>query len=77
MTVTPMSKYTRLGALRYIDPKQWEKEIRAAMRGVANIQTAADKLGVSKRQLQRWLDELPEIERPAAGRRPKTGAVKQ
>lgn len=66
-----MPTITRLGALRVADRKKWEREIRAAMRNTATIQDAADALGVSKRQLQRWLDELPEIERPPEGRRPK------
>lgn len=63
-----MPTMTRLGALRVVDPKQWEREIRAAMRDTPTIQAAADKLEVSKRQLQRWLDELPAIERPPEGR---------
>lgn len=63
-----MSKITRLGALRVADPARWEKEIRAAMRNAPTTQHAADKLDVSKRQLQRWLDELPDIARPPEGR---------
>jgi hypothetical protein len=66
-----MSKITRMGALRVADPGRWEKEIRGAMKNTPTIQDAADKLGVSKRQLQRWLDELPDVARPPEGRRPK------
>jgi hypothetical protein len=50
-----------LGALRHVNPREWERRIRVAMRAAAGrIPAAAEQLGVSKRQLFRWLG-LPQF----------------
>ena len=58
-----MSRITRLGALRMVDPKAWAAEVRAALKDSNGfLDEAAEKLEVSRRQLQRWLaaDDMPE-----------------
>lgn len=59
---------TRVGLLKLTDKKAWEKEVRAAMGDGASIATAAAALGVSTRQLARWLAECPKIPRREGGR---------
>lgn len=60
---------SRLGALRVSNPDQWAKEVARAMKAArGNVGNAAESLGVSKRQLMRWLAELPEVPRSTPGR---------
>lgn len=62
-----------LGALRVVDPEKWSRAVRKAMRDAqGRVPTAAESLGVSPRQLFRWLDDplLHGIERAAQGTRP-------
>lgn len=60
---------SRLGALRITDRTRWVREISQTMTAArGNATEAAKALGVSKRQLMRWLAELPEIKRAAPGR---------
>jgi hypothetical protein len=64
-----MSKITPTGALRIVDPAKWEALVRREMkRADGRIPAAAEALGVSGRQLRRWLDELPDIDRAPPGR---------
>lgn len=67
-----MAQITELGALRVVDPKKWESTIRRAMREAeGHTVTAAEILGVSRRQLQRWLAELPDVPRLPPHRPPR------
>lgn len=60
---------TRLGALRLVDPARFEKELRRALRASGgHLAPAAEAIGVSTRQLARWLAELPDVPRAAPGR---------
>lgn len=62
---------SRLGALRIADNARWANEIRSAMRAAAGrVPAAAEALGVSARQLFRFLadDALADIPRAPAGR---------
>lgn len=53
-----MPMLTRLGGLRAADPKAWVREIAKAMKDSdGRIREAAKALGVSGRQLSRWLAE--------------------
>lgn len=52
---------SKLGAMRLTDPATFNEKIRSAMaRAKGRIPDAADALGVSARQLRRWLDS-PEL----------------
>lgn len=65
-----MPVFTKIGALRLINPKLWKEQIRQAMHDAdGRVGDAADKLGVSPRQLFRWLSSLPEIPRVENGTR--------
>lgn len=60
----------RIGALRVVDPAQWEREIRRAMsRAEGRIPDAAFHLGIHRRTLFRWLQEprLADVPRVAHG----------
>jgi hypothetical protein len=62
-----------LGALRVVDADKWARAVRKAMREAqGRVPAAAEALGVSTRQLFRWLDDprLQGIERAAQGTRP-------
>jgi ActR/RegA family two-component response regulator len=61
---------SELGALRVVDPVAWETRIRRELASAGgHIATAAKSLGVSVRQLSRWLAELPNVPRGVPGRR--------
>jgi hypothetical protein len=48
--------YTKMGALKVVDPTAWQKEIKKAMKNSkGRVKAAAESLGVSDRQLFRWL----------------------
>jgi hypothetical protein len=67
--MTHMSKISQVGALKIADPARWEVLVRREMkRADGRIPAAAESLGVSVRQLHRWLAELPDIERAPPGR---------
>lgn len=67
--MTPMSKISAVGALRIVDPAKWEATVRREMRKAeGRIPVAAEALGVSVRQLSRWLADLPDVPRAAPGR---------
>ncbi len=72
-----MGRLTRTGALRMVDPTAWVREVRGAMRAAeGRIPDAAKELGVSMRQLFRWLDDpaLRDVPRaPPALHREKRG----
>jgi hypothetical protein len=64
---------TELGALRRVDPAEWERRIRAAMdRAGLRIDVAAEMLGISRRQLFRWLNDerLSDVPRLPTGPEP-------
>jgi hypothetical protein len=59
------SRLSELGALRVLDPDKWARRVRAEMRKAGGrVPDAASALGVSVRQLYRWLDA-----KDAAGRK--------
>ena len=67
--MTPMSKISQVGALKIADPTKWEATVRREMKKAeGRIPVAAQALGVSVRQLTRWLAELPDVERASPGR---------
>lgn len=67
--MTPMSKITPIGAMKIADPARWEREvIRAMKQAGGRLAVAAEALGVSTRQLSRWLAEYPHIPRAEPGR---------
>jgi hypothetical protein len=62
---------SQMGALRVADPKEFERRLRLAMKAAdGRLPDAAEELGVSARQLSRWLAEFPEVDR-APAHRPK------
>jgi hypothetical protein len=64
-----MAGLTRMGALKIADPAAFERELRRTMLAAGGrIPAAAEALGVSVRQLSRWLAELPEVDRAKPGR---------
>jgi len=53
-----MPVLTQIGALKFVDRVAWKKQIRDAMKSVdGRVPDAAKALGVSDRQLFRWLAE--------------------
>jgi hypothetical protein len=49
-----------IGAMKVVDPKTWEANVRAAMKSAGGrIPEAAASLAVSTRTLFRWLAEAP------------------
>lgn len=51
---------TKIGSLKYSDPVKWTSEIYSALQASNGfLDDAADRLGVSKRQLIRWIKEQP------------------
>ena len=68
---------TRLGSLRIVDPSAFVREVQEALtRSNGAILAAASLLGVSQRQLLRWLADYPQITRRSPGRpaMPQTSA---
>ncbi len=64
-----MARITTMGALKIADPPKWEASLRREMkRAEGRIHVAAEALGVSVRQLSRWLAEHPDIPRCGPGR---------
>ncbi len=64
-----MAKISETGALKILDPAKWEALVRREMkRADGRIPVAAEALGVSVRQLHRWLSELQGVERAPPGR---------
>jgi transposase len=70
---------SELGALRVLDPEKWARKVRGAMRkSSGRVPDAAIELGVSVRQLYRWLGAKGEdgvalfenVERAGPGPRP-------
>jgi len=67
--MTPMSKISAMGALKIVDPSKFEATLRREMkRSDGYLAPCAEAMGVSKRQLARWLDEYPDIPRAPAHR---------
>jgi len=71
---------TELGALRIVDPKAWAKRVLDALREADGNRThAAAALGITHRQMMRWMQD-PLLERapePKPGNltgRPRTKA---
>lgn len=61
---------TTMGALKIADRATWERKLRMAMlRAKGSVPAAASALGVSRRQLERWLgeDAFSGLPRVAAG----------
>lgn len=59
-----------LGALRILDPEKWERAVRKAMVDAdGRIPDAAEALGVSLRQMYRWLadERFAGLERAPVG----------
>jgi len=59
-----------LGALRVVDPEAWEKAVRKAMKAAkGGLPEAAEALGITSRQLSRWLDDprLSDVPRAPVG----------
>ena len=55
---------TRVGALRLAAPATWLELVDGALRAESGrVPEAAERLGVSKRVLQRWLAQTPELGR--------------
>jgi transcriptional regulator with PAS, ATPase and Fis domain len=51
-------RITPAGALRIVDPAKWARAVKQAMRAAGGrVPEAAKALGVSRRQLYRWLME--------------------
>jgi hypothetical protein len=48
-------------ALRVLDPDGYRAKIRTALIETVSVQGAADKLGVPRRSLERWLEADPSI----------------
>jgi ActR/RegA family two-component response regulator len=64
-------RITPLGALKIVDPGEWERQIRAAMNhNDGRVREAAADLGVHSRTLWRWLQEpaFRNLERAPTGR---------
>lgn len=56
-----------IGGLRFWKPEEWEKTIRSAMaKADGRVEEAAKALGVSTRQLFRWLKEPTFADMPRA-----------
>lgn len=65
-----MPLMTQIGALKLLNPKEWQKRIESAMSEAGGrVGDAAQSLDVSARQLFRWLalPELSHIERVPVG----------
>lgn len=63
-------RMSKLGALRYLNPEEWERTIRKAMESSdGRVPEAAENLGVSSKQLWRMLKDprLADIERARTG----------
>lgn len=61
---------TVIGALKIADPKKWVSSIQAAMgKSQGRVPEAAHALGISPRQLWRWLEDprLSNVERAPTG----------
>lgn len=60
---------TPIGALKVADPVKWKATVRDALnKAGGRIAAAAEALGVSGRQLSRWLAEDPDLPRASPGR---------
>ena len=60
MAVAHTSEGRRLSALAVVDPPRWSAEIRGALvKHQGNVAKSADELGVSVRQLWRWIAKNP------------------
>lgn len=53
-----MQHTNRIGALRVYDPKLWASEVRNALASFKTQRAQANHLGISVRQLQRWIKIL-------------------
>lgn len=65
-----MPVMTKIGAMKIVDPRAWNKAITRAMATAdGRVGDAATALGVSERQLFRWLalDELKSTPRAEYG----------
>jgi ActR/RegA family two-component response regulator len=63
-------RITPAGALRIVDPVKWARAVKKAMRDAdGRVPDAAKALGVSRRQLYRWLMEpaFADVERAPVG----------
>ena len=64
---------TELGALRVVDSAKWARTVKRALKAHGGrTADAAEELGISVRQLFRWLGDplLADVKRLPAGRRP-------
>jgi DNA-binding NtrC family response regulator len=64
-------RISQLGAMKVLKPEEWERQIREAMLATdGRIAEAAEVLGVSTRQLYRWLSEatFDDVSRAPQGR---------
>lgn len=65
-----MPQMTQVGAMKIADRTEWKKQIRVAMKDAdGRVADAAKSLGVSERQLFRWLaeDDMKTIPRAEFG----------
>lgn len=67
--LTTMAKISEAGALKILNREKWDALVRREMkRADGRIPVAAEALGISVRQLHRWLAELDSINRAPPGR---------
>ena len=50
-----------LSAHREVDSARWQTTVRSALKKHRALVPTAEALGVSKRTLQRWISEVPQL----------------
>jgi hypothetical protein len=78
-SATAYAPIPRIAALRALDPEAWVREVFEAVRDAdGRLDGAAEKLGISKSTLQRWIrfdERLADVRRLIPGRgRPRKSA---